>query len=338
MARSFPVIFLFLYSCLAVTASFAAESDGRIVLFPQGPLTEAFPVENMSTLNRLEVQKANKAPPGYPWTGYSSRALVDIRLGLELPFLGGKTGPWSWYWGFPLSVDFLTDAFQQQTGPVVNSDYWLGTRVEAFYETGIRWPANLGLSIIPFFHESTHLGDEFALHWSQKDSYYYRINVSYEAWDLAICLDEYRGADTASFTLRLGCSGRWNKDGYYPLPANSEFGASRTLADFHLSRGRTEYYLLIQTVVPKGFPAIRNWKFQGGLELRNRILLSYFTAEKEARVWTVTGSVGWFHYPESWKGNGQGIYLKLLYGQNPHGQLREQYGYFTAGFGYTMIF
>ncbi len=329
--------------CLLISAAVHAgeKSDSRgkntFRFLPPEPLFKAYIAESLSTANHFEIQWANKAPPGYPWPeGYGKRPLISIRLGMELPVMGGNIGNWAWYFGFPLSLNFLTDMFQADTAPVVNTDYWFGTRLEVLYKLNTRWPRNIGLRLLPFYHESTHIGDEVSLYWSRQDPEYYRINVSYEAWEFVIGLDEWDGGPESAYTLRIGVSGRWNTDGYYPLPVYEEYGIGYGPYPFHLSRGRIEYFGQMQIQVPSGFPAIGNWMFQGGLEVRNRILFDYFSDVPEVRGWTIVSSIGWYRYPENWKGRKIGFYLRILGGQNPHGQYREQYGYFSIGTGVSL--
>lgn len=311
--------------------------DKGFRFFPAGPLFNGYISESLSTVNSLEIQWVNKAPPGYPWPeGYGNRPLVDIRLGMEVPVVGGRSGHWAWYFGFPIGLHFITDMFQPDTAPVVNTDYWFGTRFEILYDLEISWPGNIGLRLLPVYHESTHLGDEVSLFWSQNDPGYYRINVSYEAWEATLCLNEWNGGADTALTLRIGLSGLWNGDGYYSLPDDEEYGTSYASGDFFPSRGRLEFLTQLQLQVPEGFPAIGKWEFQGGVEVRNRILLDYFSNAEELRAWTVTSSLGWYRYPENWKGRYMGFHLRILAGQNPHGQYREQYGYFSIGTGFSL--
>ena len=317
----------------------ADEAAGHTVnAFPATPLFRAYVVEQYATANRMEIQWANKAPPGYPWPeGYGERPLALIRLGVEIPFVGGSGGGWGWYVGAPLALEFVDDLFEAETAPVVNTDYWFGMRVEASRDLPWRWPSNVGLRLLPVFHESTHLGDETALFAAHEDPMgHYRINVSYEAWEAALCLDEWDGGDDPAFTLRLGASGRWNAAGYYDIPTDAEIGSGLAPGDFHGSRRNLEWFGQAHVVVPRGFPALGPWTFQGGLELRSRIVFDYFGTGDEQRIPTLGAALGWYRYVEGFGDRRWGFHLRILAGQNPHGQYREQDGYFVFATGFSL--
>lgn len=303
---------------------------------PMTPLT-SFPWETYSTSSRLEFQNSNLPPTGYPWSeGYENRVTVGIRLGVEAPFLEISDDKWKVYAGSPLSMEVTNDFFQTDTAPIVNTDYWFGMRLEGIYHLDTSWPRNIAFSSLPIYHESTHLGDEVALAMAENDPDFYRINVSYEAWKFTLSLDEWERDDSPAYNLRVGIGGNWNPDGYYNLPGPSERGVTWTEGDFYRSRRGMEYSGQLNLVIPRGFPAIHRWIFQGGVEIRNRILFDYLSDADEKRIWTVVASAGWYRYPEGFLGRKIGVYTRLHYGQNPMGQFREQGGYFVFATGISV--
>lgn len=330
--RRIPALILI---CLFLTK---LGAEHVLKFFPLEPTLTAYTSELRSTVNRFEFLNANISPPQYPWAeGYSRRILLDIQLGMELPIVGGESEYWSWYVGMPLALDLINDFFETSTAPVINTDYWFGARMEALYRLPVRWPRNISIRLLPIFHESTHIGDENALGMAYDDgTNFYRINVSYEAWEITIGLDEWETLNRNAFNIRLGLSGRWNADGYYSPPGAAEIGTALSSTDIIPSRGNMEYFGQFNTVIVSGFPAIGKWVFQGGFELRNRILFDYFSTASEKRVWTINSTLGWYRYPEEAAGRRLGFYLKLLGGQNPHGQYREQGGYFVFGAGFSL--
>ena len=323
---------------IILTTHLIADHNHRLTFFPLHPVTNSYTWEMHSTVNRFEVLNANIAPPQYPWAeGFEKRVLLNIQLGVDIPLIGGDNGSWLWYAGFPLSFNMIDDFFESTTAPVMNTDYWFGVKVEALYRLNAPWPKNISLRIMPIFHESTHIGDEMALKISYENpTDFYRINVSYEAWEILIGLDEWESGRGNAFNLRLGISGRWNSDGYYSAAHPGELGSSMQPSDIIPSRGRMEYFGQFNTVVSEGFPSIGHWIFQGGFELRNRILFDYFSSETEKRIWTINSTMGWYRYSDHSSARRIGFYLKLLGGQNPHGQFREQEGYFVFGTGVSL--
>ncbi len=313
-------------------------SRHQLKFFPLRPAIAAYTSEMHSTVNRFELQNANIAPPQYPWSdGFEKRILLNIQLGAEIPIIGGESERWLWYVGLPISFNLMNDFFESTTAPVMNTDYWFGTRVETLYRIDIPWPRNIVIRILPIYHESTHIGDELALRIADEDPLgYYRINVSYEAWEFTVGLDEWEAESVNNaYNLRLGMSGRWNSDGYYSPPHPAELGSGNPV-DVIPSRGNMEYFGQFNTVIVTGFPAIGSLIFQGGFELRNRILFEYFSTAPEKRVWTVNSTLGWYRYPEGTAGRRLGFYIRFLAGQNPHGQFREQDGYFVFGTGFSL--
>ena len=87
------------------------------------------------------------------------------------------------------SAHVLLD-FDTQSSDVINNDYRLGAGV------ALRFPGSLGFLSLRyrFFHESSHVGDEFTLSASDFESFR-RYNVSYEANELYAAVDHYREAD-----------------------------------------------------------------------------------------------------------------------------------------------
>jgi len=334
---SFHLRVLILLFCSSALYS-GEKVEGVVTFFPLHPVSTSYTWEMRSTVSKVDFISANKAPPQYPWSGgFSKRVLLNVQLGIDLPLIGGESGPWIWYAGFPLSFNMVDDFFEPNTAPLINTDYWFGTRIEALYRIQESWPRNIFIKVLPFFHESTHIGDEFVLHMIDGNpTNFYRINVSYEAWEIVIGLDEWEKGNGNAFNLRFGMSGRWNKDGYYNRPSSSEIGSSLLPTDIIPSRGNMEFSGQINAVIEKGFPAIGSWVFQGGAEIENRILFDFFSSDEERHIWSVRSSIGWYRYMDNAYSRRLGIYFKLLAGQNPQGQLREQAGYYDFGIGLTL--
>ncbi len=316
------------------------NENESLMFFPIHPALSSYTWEIHSTVNRLELLNANMAPPHYPWSeGFNERIFLNIQLGIDIPIIGGENNRWLWYIGLPVSFNMIDDFFEQETAPVIDTDYWFGTKIESLYRLQLTWPKNISLRILPIFHESTHIGDEFALHMKDENpTDFYRINVSYEAWEIVAGLDEWESGRGNAFNLRLGMSGRWNTDGYYSTPYPSEIGSSLQPTSSYIipSRGNLEYFGQFNTTIESGFPSFKNWVFQGGFELRNRILFDFFSTEAEKRSWTVNTSLGWYRYDDNVAARRIGFYMRLLAGQNPYGQFREQDGYFSFGAGISL--
>ena len=127
------LIVLVLLGCLSASDATLSATDS-LTWFPRSPLLTAYTWEIRSTVNRVEFQSANKPPPQYPWNeGFIGRSLVNVQLGAEIPLVGGDGSRFSWYTGFPISADLLMDIFENDSAPIINTDYWFGIRMEGLY-------------------------------------------------------------------------------------------------------------------------------------------------------------------------------------------------------------
>ncbi|MEI9814985.1 MAG: DUF1207 domain-containing protein [Acidobacteriota bacterium] len=91
---------------------------------------------------------------------------------------------------FPLSFHMIEDMGNDESNPILNTDYRFGLMLKAQYGLPSTWgivhDGHIGLRFVPIAHESTHLGDEFTLHATQKyGNTFRRVNVSYQYWELA---------------------------------------------------------------------------------------------------------------------------------------------------------
>jgi len=81
------------------------------------------------------------------------------------------------------SAHMLLD-FDTPSADVINTDFRIGAGVAARPFRNVSWRYK-------FFHESTHIGDEYTLT-AAADSLFRRYNVSYEAHELFLAFDHYR--------------------------------------------------------------------------------------------------------------------------------------------------
>jgi hypothetical protein len=161
-------------------------------------------------------------------TSQSKHLFFDASLGEYFPLIGLNFGPVE-----PLRTPglvFFVDAaahllldWQTASSDAINTDYRIGAGV-AFRAPRLRSLA----ARYRYFHESTHLGDEYTLYASQ-DTAFRRYNVSYEAHELFVAIDRYRAEDSLSGGLDRA------------LPYARVYGALRQL-DTDLYDGFTGLY------------------------------------------------------------------------------------------------
>ena len=107
--------------------------------------------------------------------------------------------------------------FEEKTAPVINTDYWFGTEIKIIKRLPEnRYIKNIGFNMLPLFHESTHLGDEFSLHGYYEIPDFKRVNISYEAWKFSVILNDPDTLSGNVLSVKAGIQNHWTiKDGYY---------------------------------------------------------------------------------------------------------------------------
>src|SRR5688572_29189681 len=118
----------------------------------------------------------------------------DISLGGEIPIFGFdsrsirtnvlKKGEQGFAVLTPVSFHVLEDLRSKvgPSAPILNTDYRFGTMLK--YGIGLSEDWRFAARVVPWAHESTHLGDEFTLS-ARTMPGFKRINVSYEYWEAA---------------------------------------------------------------------------------------------------------------------------------------------------------
>ena len=322
-------------SFMSVLSSVPPAAAQNIVFIPGKVLLQTYPSELRSTASRLEFMNANKAPPQYPWAnGYTNRFIIELQLSSNVPLLGEFDGHFQWRISLPLAVTTLNDIGEKNTAPIINTDYWFGAQAELLHKLDSPWPRNIALRVLPIFHESNHIGDEFSLAIAKRNDFY-RVNLSYEAWEIVLGLSEALPEESGNnLNLRFGIGSLWNTDGYYNLFPDDEI---RKSTDAYPSREEgVEFFFQINSRWGKDFLSIANWAFHANIEIRNRILLNYFNTQNEERVWTLNSTLGWYKDTHNQLLGNVGFYLRFLYGQNPYGQFREQKDFFSFSIGFSL--
>jgi len=91
----------------------------------------------------------------------SPRQVWDIDLGAEIPLFGRKLENDQEGFGFWIPIDFhMIEDFVDDSEPIVNTDYRFGlmAKVRRTLDDEKAWAVRVFVG-----HESTHLGDEFAI-------------------------------------------------------------------------------------------------------------------------------------------------------------------------------
>lgn len=138
-------------------------------------------------------------------------------LGVQLPIYYFKDELKRWSLSIPISFSVWFDFTEQRTAPILNTDYRFAL-LEFNYSRRLSNSRikNIGLRFIPFFHESTHIGDELIISKIRDSIPVSRINVSYETFELAIIINDPYHQKIKNHSARIGAKVLWNpQKGYY---------------------------------------------------------------------------------------------------------------------------
>ena len=219
------------------------------------------------------------------------------------------------------SAHMLLD-FDAESDSVISMDFRIGGGVSLRLP---RWFKNIAFRY-KFFHESTHLGDEYALDAVRLFPVdFRRYNVSYEAHDLFASLDHYTPWGKKGLPFRIaylrGYGGHrfFTKEGSFP-EFNGQGGPLK--ASDNESQVGAEIYL-------------RGWEKQSGPLLFRRLKFQYLVAAADfyyrdrydldtpEKIWSTNFVVG-VVYGYLFEGKRTLKFLLNYYnGVHPHGQLRN---------------
>lgn len=260
----------------------------------------------------------------------------DISLGADIPVVGFETestarasftrGAWGVGLWIPISwhmIENLED--KENSKPIINTDYRFGGTLKAYWQmrdsTGLQGRTG-------FYHESTHLGDEFTILALQSHQLFRRINVSYEAIQYGISIVHSNYLSIMGQTeLILRHSGILPiNDGYYSADLR-EIGSNTVTPP----RKKYQWGLGIE------FSAEKAWRPWISLEMRNRIVYDYDRPTPE------TNEVNHLSFnlllgirTELFDYNSIApveIYFRYYRGVNPAGQFRNDRTYQIFGLG-----
>lgn len=283
----------------------------------------------------------------FPWAVNAGQSFVwDISVGDEIPIVSfanttalgeGEPAPQRRFAVgvfFPLSFHMIEDMGKDESNPILNTDYRFGAMIKAQYGLPAKWgkisDGHIGLRYVPIAHESTHLGDEFTLHATQKyGNAFRRVNVSYQYWELG-----------GSFEPNFLNDGR--------LQVKARGGVIREA----FNGGRGWYNEdLIQPIGAKVTPSQRNYEPYAGFEaflspesgagwgpvmsvdIRNRTVYGYDRASRTVPEDTQL-SYNTLIGLRQMRPNGRiqpSYFLRYYHGVNPAGQFRSQTNYQLYG-------
>ncbi len=290
-----------------------------------------------SSVIKFEEGFLNDLGEFYYFDNYDKRPFSEAHVGADVPIVSyrKKINKISFKSTFMLTGAFnlLIDSLEPSNRMVINTDYWLGSEIRTlFYHPGLKKLGleNVGVNLIPMYHESTHLGDELVIV-GLEDPDFYRVNVSYESWVFSLTLNDPDTLKGNVFSTRIGMQGVWfPEDGFY------QYKLSETQEQELLPSERLfKYWIQFNWRRTHGLGASETFHQINSIELRNRIKYGYTADDPERRTWNVNAYFGWVYNSDSYRKVGG--FLRVYYGINPHGQFRNIDEYYFIGLSLVLM-
>jgi Protein of unknown function (DUF1207) len=234
----------------------------------------------------------------------------------------------------PICATLWFDFTEQLTAPVLNTDYrFAPLEFNYLRRVNRRLIRNYSLKFIPFFHESSHIGDEITLYRKLDSFHVTRVNISYELAELALTINDPENSIKNNHSFKMGVRALLNPSkGWYSI-RSVEGDTTLILPTKHW----LESYFQYQWQRSSGFLASKKAVFVFSMELRNRVKFGYpIYLEKIGSNWENIANDEYntlcSNYYLGWKFNLTpqaeqmprfGAYLRAYAGSNPYGQFRN---------------
>lgn len=263
---------------------------------------------------------------------------VESVIGTEIPLLhwdiSGPNSNSKLALSIPISASIWLDFNEPMTNPLVNTDYRVGSiEINYFQELNLGFVNNASLSLMPFFHESSHIGDEVTIYRIDAGFPITRVNATRNTAEISLTLNDENGTQENNHSFKFGTSILYNKaNGFYRMRV--EEGDTSKLSP---SQNRFEWYGQYQWHGPSEI--LHNSKITTvfSVEIRNRVRYNYpyyvyNTASSQEPVEikpsqkfvpSINGYIGWRYRILEDRASYLGLYLRFYLGLNPHGQFRN---------------
>jgi len=328
MSKIFKILIILLFS----ENIYAQEG---FIFFENVSYAQNFISEIRSPNTKIEIGYINNIDKNYYNNDELNLPFIETHLGYDLNIFSFSNNKSKFAFSLPAGTTTLTDMFEEKTAPVINTDYWFGTQIKfiTYPFRQNKYLKNISANLQPLFHESTHLGDEFSLHGFEEVPNFKRINISYEAWDLSVTLNDPDTLKENMLSFKAGIQNLWTiKDGYYFTDSLEVKGAN-----IPKSTKISEFYFVVNYQRTKGFLASKKWLNVFSAEARNRVQFSYDENIAEARAWGVNMYFGWVYKKSNKSFHNVGFFIRHYQGINPHGQFRNNNNFKFTGLSVSFL-
>lgn len=313
--------------------------SGQDNLLNSSPINRPYQAEMFSPISKIEFIGFNKFHPSYYKNKNAEKRIFnEIQTGMQIPLfakpLNLKKGELVFAITFPLSAVLLIDMYETETAPVINNDYRFGWELNTVYSPDkhqISFIKNYSFTIVPVFHESTHIGDEYSIHGYLNNPDFKRINVSYEAWQLFAGINKQTKKVKPMLSAELGYQRLMPyKNAYYNIDSAEVKGN-----EIILSNNRDIWLLRAELQIPLS----ENKKHRNyfiSTEFRRDLKFGYSLDNPEQKSFSVNLNTG-IDLPVKNSRQRISIYLRYFRGVMPYGQLRDTDGLSIFGFGISFF-
>ena len=337
MRGKFFTILLFL--TLSLTVDCLAQNPGEIDFFNKRDFGRYF-ISDMYSPNPSSHLGAGMLRSGYninPDRNSNFTIYSETVLGTEIPIMiwnigGDRLNKIAF--SIPVSVNFLLDISEPITHPMINTDYRLGAlEINYLHSIGMGFLKNASLKVIPFYHESSHLGDELTVYRMEEGFPITRVNATSNTAEVSLTVNDENAESGPNHSFKIGSSILWNKStGYYRMRPEEGDTSKITPSD-----NRFIWYAHYQFHSPTQLMKNPNLSTVLSLELRNRVRYNYpfyiydpssSKPPEEVKsdrkfIPSLNGYMGWRYRIKKDKAGYIGLYFRLYYGLNPYGQFRN---------------
>lgn len=286
-----------------------------------------------SSLSKIEVIKMNKLHPFYFKSNATERPFIEVQTGMKVPIL-------SYEKSFehtklkatiftPVSITTLVDMFESETAPLINSDYRFGLQMLLMFtpdNSNNSFFKHYHITLVPIFHESTHIGDELALHGYSQIPDFARINVSYEAWQIFVGVNKQSDNQKRNLSAEIGYQRLMPyKSGYYDIDTFEVKGTN-----IILSNQRDLWLFRAEYTHPLRAKNNRINELVASTEVRWESKFGYTASDPEKRVWSLNAYLG-YRIPIINTQKQFGVYYRFYRGIVPYGQFRNEHQFTLHG-------
>ncbi len=306
------------------SAIYLSGQGSEHFFFKESNILKPFLSEIRSTIVKGELAYINKLDNNYYINDYTRRPFIEVHMGAELPFffLVDPEKKFKFSASGYIGNILLIDMFEEITSPIINIDYFFGLQTGIIKYVDNELIRNVGLKLVPIFHESTHIGDEFSLHGYNDIPGFKRVNISYEAWEIAAVINDPDTIKTNLFSAKIGFHRLWNSTkGYY---TTDSLETKKVMAP--ASHKNYEYYVQFNLQRTYGFLCSERWMQVTSFEANNRLRFSYDFNVPEKRTWNFNAYIGWKYISKNADRN-IGFFMRYYNGIIPNGQFRNTGGY-----------